>query len=233
MKTNSLVPLFDIDWTLLVGNNQVHLDAFTHMFTTVYNEPTAAISDITPHGMIDSQIIVEVMKVHGWVEGDTRQKLPEAFSAINSYYTKNADPKYIEKLPGVDNLLTKLKESDILMGLLSGNIEGMAWNKMEMAGIKDYFSFGAFGDMANTRPELVSVAQNQIKAKFKLDIPNEQFVIIGDSPLDVMTAKKAGTKCIAVATGSSDKTKLTLENPELVVDSLNEIDKILPSILGQ
>lgn len=228
--TQSLIPLFDIDWTLLVGKNQVHLDAFTHMFTTVYNEPTAAISDITPHGMIDSQIIVEVMKVHGWVEGDTRQKLPDAFNAINSYYTKNADPKYIEKLPGVDNLLAKLKESDVLMGLLSGNIEGMAWNKMEMAGIKDYFSFGAFGDMANTRPELVSVAQNQIKAKFKLDIPNEQFVIIGDSPLDVMTAKKAGTKCIAVATGSSDKARLLAENPELTVSTLEVLDEILPFI---
>jgi phosphoglycolate phosphatase-like HAD superfamily hydrolase len=228
--TQSLIPLFDIDWTLLVGKNQVHLDAFTHMFTTVYNEPTAAISDITPHGMIDSQIIVEVMKVHGWVEGDTRQKLPEAFSAINSYYTKNADPKYIEKLPGVDNLLTKLKESDILMGLLSGNIEGMAWNKMEMAGIKDYFSFGAFGDMADARPKLVEVAKNQIKAKFKLDIPNEQFVIIGDSPLDVMTAKKAGTKCIAVATGSSDKARLLAENPELTVSTLEVLDEILPFI---
>lgn len=233
MNTSSLIPLFDIDWTLLVGKNQVHLDAFTHMFTTVYGEPTAAISDITPHGMIDSQIIVEVMKVHGWVEVNIRKKLPDAFNAINSYYIKNADPKYIEKLPGVDNLLAKLKESDVLMGLLSGNIGDMAWNKMEMAGIKDYFSFGAFGDMADTRPELVGVAQNQIKAKFNLEIPKEQFVIIGDSPLDVVTAKKAGTKCIAVSTGSSDKTKLSLENPELVVDTLSEFDKILPFILGQ
>lgn len=233
MNISSLVPLFDIDWTLLVGKNQVHLDAFTHMFTTVYNEPTAAISDITPHGMIDSQIIIEVMKVHGWAEGDIRQKLAEAFDAINTYYATHADPKYIEKLPGVDNLLIKLKENNIMMGLLSGNIEGMAWNKMEMAGIKDYFSFGAFGDMADTRPELVSVAQKQIKAKFNLDIPNEQFVIIGDSPLDVVTAKKAGTKCIAVATGSSDMVKLSAENPELTVTSLEELDKILPFILNK
>lgn len=118
------------------------------------------------------------------------------------------------------------------MGLLSGNIEGMAWNKMEMASIKDYFSFGAFGDMADTHPELLSVAQNQIKAKFNLDIPNEQFVIIGDSPLDVVTAKKAGTKCIAVATGSSDMVKLSAENPELTVTSLEALDKILPFILN-
>lgn len=226
----SRIPLFDIDWTLLVGKNQVHLDAFTHMFTTVYNEPTAAISDITPHGMIDSQIIVEVMKVHGWVEGDIRQKLPEAFNAINSYYIKNADPKYIEKLPGVDNLLAKLKESDVLMGLLSGNIEGMAWNKMEMAGIKDYFSFGAFGDMADIRPELVKVAQLQLKNKYQLALKPEQFVIIGDSPLDVVTAKKAGTKCIAVATGSSDKARLLAENPELTVSTLEVLDEILPFI---
>lgn len=233
MNLNSLIPLFDIDWTLLVGKNQVHVDAFTHMFTTVYNESTAAISDITPHGMIDSQIIVEVMKVHGWVEEDIRQKLPEAFNAINSYYIKNADPKYIEKLPGVDNLLAKLKENNVLMGLLSGNIEGMAWNKMEMAGIKDHFSFGVFGDMADARPKLVEVAQNQIKAKFNLDIPKEQFVIIGDSPLDVVTAKIAGTKCIAVATGSSDVVKLSAENPELTVTTLEELDKILPFILNQ
>ncbi len=231
MNTHTLVPLFDIDWTLLVGKNQAHLDAFIHMFTTVFNEPTAAISDIVPHGMIDSQIIVEVMKVHGWQENDIRQKLPEAFLAINTYYAEHADPKYIEKLPGVDMLLSELKKHGVVMGLLSGNIEGMAWNKMEMAGIKGYFSFGAFGDMAIRRSDLVGVAQTQIKQKFDIGIPPSQFVIIGDSPLDVVTAKTAGTQCIAVATGSSDKDKLAAENPELVVENLLEIEKIVSLIL--
>lgn len=227
MNTTSLIPLFDIDWTLLRGTNQVHVNAFINMFATVYHEPTAAISDIVPHGMIDSQIIVEVMKVHGWKEARVREKLPEAFVAINSYYAKNAEPKYIEKLPGVDALLAALKERDVLMGLLSGNIEAMAWNKMEMAGIKDYFSFGAFGDMAQARPELVEVAKKQIKNKFEISIPNDRFVIIGDSPLDVVTAKKAGTKCIAVATGSAKREQLAAENPELVVDSLKEMGKVM------
>lgn len=233
MKNNYLVPLFDIDWTLLVGKNQAHLDAFIHMFTTVFNEPTAAISDIVPHGMIDSQIIVEVMKVRGWQEKDIRAKLPQAFEAINRYYSEHAELKYIEKLPGVDDLLAELKKHNVLMGLLSGNIEGMAWNKMEMAGIKDYFSFGALGDMATKRSDLVSVAQSQIKTKYDLDIPVDQFVIIGDSPLDVVTAKTAGTKCIAVATGSSDKDRLALENPEIIVENLLEKDKIVNFILNR
>lgn len=226
----TLVPLFDIDWTLLAGKNQAHLDAFINMFTTVFNEPTAAISDIVPHGMIDSQIIVEVMKAHGWLEADIREKLPEAFDTINLYYAEHTDPKYIEKLPGVDLLLVELKKHDVMMGLLSGNIESMAWNKMEMARIKEYFSFGAFGDMAVRRSDLVGVAQIQIKEKFGLDIPTNQFVIIGDSPLDVVTAKTAGTKCIAVATGSSNMEKLREENPELVVANLLEIDKIVEYI---
>jgi len=230
MKNNSLIPLFDIDWTLLVGKNQAHLDAFIHMFTTVFNEPTAAISDIVPHGMIDSQIIVEVMKVHGWTESDIRIKLTSAFESINTYYANHADPNYIEKLPGVDALLTQLKDHEVLMGLLSGNIENMAWNKMQMAGIKEYFSFGAFGDMAVRRSDLVSVAKVQIKERFDLDIPSNQFVIIGDSPLDVVTAKIAGTKCIAVATGSSNVEKLGAENPELVVENLLEINKIVDFI---
>jgi phosphoglycolate phosphatase len=213
MNKTSLVPLFDIDWTLLTGKNQVHVDAFINMFAQVFNEPTAAISDIVPHGMIDSQIIIEVMKVHGWKEADIREKLPRAFDSIKEYYISHANPEYIEKLPGVDTLLRKLKEHDVLMGLLSGNIEAMAWNKMEMAGIKDYFSFGAFGDMAETRPALVEVAKQQIKSKFKIDILYERYVIIGDSPLDVVTAKKAGTKCVAVATGSAKRDQLAAENP--------------------
>jgi phosphoglycolate phosphatase-like HAD superfamily hydrolase len=227
---NTLIPLFDIDWTLLVGKNQAHVDAFINMFTTVFNEPTAAISDIVPHGMIDSQIIVEVMKFHGWQEPDIKQKLPEAFDAINTYYAEHTDPKYVEKLPGVDDLLAELKNHDVMMGLLTGNIEKMAWNKMQMAGIKDYFIFGAFGDMAEVRPQLVSVAQKKIKEKFGINIPANQFVIIGDSPLDVVTAKTAGTKSIAVATGSSDKARLEQEQPELVVNNLLELDKIVEYI---
>lgn len=226
---DSLIPLFDIDWTLLVGKNQAHLDAFRYMFTKVFNQPTASLSDIHPAGMIDSQIIVEILKMHGIAEEISKNKLHEAFFVMNQYYKENAQEKHIIKLPGVDQLLEKLSRANVLIGVLSGNIEDMAWNKLSVANIKHYFSFGVFGDMAMRRYELVDVASKQIKEKYGI-ISNNRFVNIGDSPLDIACAKETGIRSIGVATGSSSPEKLIEAGADLVVSNLEEIDRIFTFI---
>ncbi len=224
--TSSLIPLFDIDWTLLVGKNQAHIDAFRYMFTTVYDEPSASLLEIKPHGMIDAQIIVEILKVHGMSEENSKKNLPNAFSAMNQYYESHASANDVVKLAGVDTLLTALKEMHVTMGILSGNIEGMAWNKLEVAGIRQYFSFGVFGDMALRRSELVGIAKKRLLEKYGFEIPTDRFVIIGDSSLDIACAKEAGTKSIGVATGSSSEDILREAGADLVVSTLESVEEI-------
>lgn len=221
------IPLLDIDWTLLVGNNKVHLDSFSFMFAKVFNKPAAKISDIDYRGKIDSQIIVEVLKTHGVSEEESTLKLHQAFALMNEYYKCHEKETNVVTLPGVKQLLQKLQELDILTGVLSGNIEQIAWKKLSKGGIRKYFSFGAFGDMAMRRVDLVKVAQKQIKDSLSLEVPVTQFVIVGDTPLDVACAKEAGIASIAVASGSYSVDRLKDEGADLVLKNLEEIDTFI------
>src|SRR3989344_5815250 len=82
------IPLFDIDWTLLRGgaNNQIHHDAFDFTLHTVYGQPTARQDEVMVQGKIDTQILMEVLKLHEISEEETKKKLPEALDSMASYF---------------------------------------------------------------------------------------------------------------------------------------------------
>jgi len=61
----------------------------------------------------------------------------------------------------------------------------------------------------------------------KLGLHPEDCVTVEDSIFGVRAAKAAGMKCIAIPSGAYTKDELKKESPDLLVDSLIEIDKIL------
>ena len=56
-------------------------------------------------------------------------------------------------------------------------------------------------------------------------IPKENTILIGDSPIDIMTAKNAGIHICAVASGNHEYDKLKGYNPDYLY---KEISQILP-----
>ena len=44
------------------------------------------------------------------------------------------------------------------MGLVTGNLTRIGWWKLERAGLRRYFRFGAFGEMARNRAGLARLA---------------------------------------------------------------------------
>lgn len=68
------IPLFDIDWTLLEGGDKAHSEAYDYALHKVYKLPTASKKEITTHGMIDTQIIIEIAKLHNITENEAKKK---------------------------------------------------------------------------------------------------------------------------------------------------------------
>jgi len=64
----------------------------------------------------------------------------------------------------------------------------------------------------------------------KLNLSPGDCITVEDSTFGVEAAKAARMKCIAVPSGAYTKEELQNEEPDLLVDSLVEIDKILDSI---
>ncbi|MGW8288651.1 MAG: HAD family hydrolase [Candidatus Bathyarchaeia archaeon] len=66
----------------------------------------------------------------------------------------------------------------------------------------------------------------------KLGVKKEDCVVVEDSVFGVRAAKTSGMWCIAVASGVYSREELEKENPDLIIDSLNEKGKILNFVFG-
>lgn len=225
------IPLFDIDWTLLKGgeSNKIHHDAFDFTLHTVYNQPTASQSEVMTQGKIDTQILIEALKLHDVSEEEAKSKMAEALEAMSNYFKEHADKGTFETMPGVVELLADLKKRGLTLGLLTGNVAEIGWEKLRRAGIADYFSFGAFGSMAFKRVDLIKVAADEASKVLGRQVDVKDLFIVGDAPLDIACARDGGIPVIAVGAGHFKSHELT--HADLTLESLEERDKIL-SFLG-
>jgi len=121
--------------------------------------------------------------------------------------------------PGVEELINALDKialassntKDCIIPLLTKN---NILNKFKVLVTKDIVK------EAKPAPDLFLEASKQMNTK------PEDCVVIEDSIYGLRAAKNAGMKTIALITCAFSKEQLEKENPDLIVDSLNEIEKI-------
>lgn len=222
------IPLFDIDWTLLRGSsegNQVHNEAFDFALHTVFNLPNASKKEINSEGSIDTKILMDVSRLHGVSEEKAKSIMPQALKAMTDYFLEHANEGNFIPMPGVVDLLSDLKSRGIPIGLLTGNVAEIGWEKMKRSGLIKYFSFGAFGSMAFKRVDLIPIAAEEVSKVLGRKAFVEELVIIGDSPLDIACARDGGIPVIAVGAGHFKSHELS--HADLTLETLEEKDKVL------
>lgn len=104
-------------------------------------------------------------------------------------------------------------QSDVALGLGTGNIRKGAEIKLGCVGIFHRFSFGGFGDDSIDRPTLLMAGARRGADKLGLPIEDCRIVVIGDTPRDIAGAKAIGAESIAVATGMHEIAELKQCDP--------------------
>jgi phosphoglycolate phosphatase-like HAD superfamily hydrolase len=131
-------------------------------------------------------------------------------------------------LPGVTAILDRLDQrDDMAVGLLTGNFERGAAIKLGYFDLWSRFAFGAFGDDHSNRRDLVPVARSHADRLHRASLPPSSFIVIGDTPLDVDCARAHGARSIGVTTGPFSRKDLEDAGADLVVDSLEEVDRVM------
>ncbi|NPA22280.1 MAG: HAD family hydrolase [Candidatus Micrarchaeota archaeon] len=216
--------LFDIDGTLMKTSSlDLHVKAFSHGFRKVYGIDTH-IGKLgkRSYGQLDKRIIYEVLKLHGLSDQTIFSRIDEMIEEMSDYFVKHVKDARMEAIPGVKEALEQLKRKEgLVLGLLTGNLERIAWAKLEKMGIKDYFSLGAFGNEAMERYKLVEIAKQKVQQAI------EETYVIGDTPRDIEAAKKGGAISIAVTTGNFDEEGLRQHNPHYLISDLRELERII------
>jgi phosphoglycolate phosphatase len=104
-------------------------------------------------------------------------------------------------LPGVHDLLPRMIESGILVGITSGAVEAATHIKLARAGLNQYFSFGGFGSDSNDRGELTRIAIRRASVVRGAPLDPARVCVVGDTPMDIAAAHAADAVGVGVATG--------------------------------
>lgn len=224
--------LFDIDGTLLLsdgaGRRAIH-----RALIEVYG--TTGPSDYHFDGKTDKQIVRELMRMEG--HGDER--IDENMQRLFELYLRYL-PAELEApghrawlLPGVVPLLDALESrDDIILGLLTGNLEQGARAKLDAVGIAfDRFRIGAFGSDHEHRPQLPAIARARTREQLGIDIRGERMVVIGDTPADLTCGRELGAAAIGVATGRYSVEQLRALQPAAVFEDLTDTDAVVRAIV--
>jgi len=106
-------------------------------------------------------------------------------------------------LPGMVDLLEELApRDDVLLSLVTGNLQPIARLKLGAAGLGHFFPAGqgGFGSDSEDRTRLPAVARARAGAR-DAPHPRERTAVIGDTPRDIACARADGVRALAVATG--------------------------------
>jgi phosphoglycolate phosphatase len=123
---------------------------------------------------------------------------------------------------GVVELLEKLREDGILLGLTTGNVEEAAHIKLERADLNRFFSFGGYGSDSPDRTELTNTALERAERVYGDGFDRDRCFSCGDTPRDVEAGHGAGIRVVGVATGEFTVEELKEAGADAAVASLRE-----------
>lgn len=236
--------LFDVDGTLC-RSEALSVDAYYRCVSDVVGKNiTNDNTKVNLHGQTDLSLLQDILRYHELDES----KLP---SAVHDFFKLH--PQYLETslargfrsepCPEVNKILDWLaalqrenthSRSVVPLGLLTGNSQANALLKIRAAGIDPNLfdlSISSFGDKHSSRLSLVQNSISKLEAHYGMPVPAANVTLIGDTPLDIECAKKAGCAIVAVTTGNYTRDQLAPLQPDLVCERLSEAKGFLSTTM--
>ena len=224
--------LFDVDGTLLRVRGAGRR-ALKTALDRVYGT-SGALDQYDLSGKTDQRIVFDVMQAAGLPPEAVRERLDEVFEVYaGGLVDEVGDGRNITVLPGVAALIHRFRETDeVLLGLVTGNIEQGARIKLLPTGLWPYFRVGAFGSDHADRRRLPSLAARRAHALLGYPFRPSEVLVIGDTPHDIECARAFGAVAAAVATGTYTRAELADCKPDLLFDDLADVDRVTAALVS-
>jgi phosphoglycolate phosphatase-like HAD superfamily hydrolase len=196
--------LFDIDGTLLQRAADAHRDAIHAALVRVFGVDDPGSARIEAAGKTDIEIARETLVRLNVPERRFGDAMDEFRVAAAEEYGARCPRDLSDRVvPGMAELLDELSgRADVMLALVTGNLEPIARLKLGRAGIGSHFprGQGGFGSDDEDRAALPAIARERAGPRGRPH-PREHTWVIGDTPRDIACARADGVRVIAVATG--------------------------------
>ncbi len=195
-----LLVLFDVDGTLFLTHDPLLGRALRETLSERFGVelPEDALERVDHEGQTSLRIARLVLRDAGIDEpelGRWCEELAHRYLELLG----NAETNGWRAAPGAEEALARLQQAGHRLALLTGNPEPVARARLERLGLARFFpeGQGAFGCEAESRAELIALARARAG-----DWPADRTVEVGDTAVDVSSAREAGIRSLRVGPGS-------------------------------
>src|SRR5258707_8246443 len=220
--------LFDIDGTLLRRLPPAHREAICAACLEVLDQRVAPDGLGRTAGMTDTAILQRMLLAAGVPSHVIEASLPALYDAAAAVYDRLVDDDLrAYHTPYAAEALAWLADRGATLGLVTGNIQRIAWRKLSAAGLAEPFRFGAFGDESAAREALPPLALLRARDLFARSFSPDDVYVVGDTPADLACGMASGLRTIGVATGPEHTLEeLRACGPDYLIADLRELERL-------
>ncbi len=211
---------FDINGTILERDSRTDLPYFLAVDQLLGAKD--AMAGIDNSARSDQDVFREALNKNGI---DYNSNLWQRFltlyaSKLNSFKTTDIWRPNVDAVPFIE----KLANSKHALSLISGELKIGAQYKLQSVGVWQHFPIGGFGDDALTRYAIAETALRRATAYYGNQF--DDIYVIGDTLLDIKTARHIGAKIISITTGSNSRAELIELQPDFIIDKFAELNDL-------
>lgn len=208
--------IFDLDGTIL--NTLDDLADSMNYVLKMHGFPLHTVDEVR---MMVGNGIINLVK-RALPSGTEQEKIQAVFDDFNAYYKLHSSDK-TKSYDGIIEMLDQLKKSGIKLAVVSNKADYAVQDlcKKHFSGLFD----AVVGEKQNVPKKPAPDSVNNILQE--LGIERNKSVYIGDSDVDVQTAKNAEMSCISVDWGFRGRSFLEQCGAKIIVSSPEDVVKII------
>ena len=200
--------LFDLDGTLL-DTNELIIKSFQHTIAVHYKRE------------VDIDIVRAFFgkTARAALEFLGPDKVEEMTKTFREYQNIHHD-QFAKIFAGVAEVIQELYNASVLLGIVTSKKYDTAMRGLKLFDMDKYFSVVIGADQCqNTKPhpEPVQLALN------KLGLAPQDCLMVGDSPFDILSGRKAGVKTAAVRWSEVSWPDVMAAEPDYIIDTMVEL----------
>jgi len=213
------VVIFDFDG-VLVDSNQAWADAFTTASKAAGLQKEVTYDDLRPHC---GKPYLEVFRnAHPGAAG-SKDVMDAMYSHFLRLATSDEFLKTFREIKGINGSLKRLKKR-FRLAVGSGNSKKLLNRFLDKMGMSKYFDFVVAGDevkKGKPNPDMLLKIINHFKVRA------DEAIYIGDASADIMAAKRANMRSVAVLTGALSREEAEELNPDFIVSDATQLQELL------
>ena len=218
MKLTKRYAIFDLDGTLLDTLDDL-TDSMNYLLGK-HNFPLRTRDEVRNFVGNGVRKLVERAVPNDYKEDD--EFIDKFYNDFSLYYNSHSDIK-TSPYPGTLDMLDKLLRNGFDIAIVSNKIDS-AVKDLSMKFFGERIK-AAIGEKPSIRhkpePDMVFMAME------KMDADKGNSIYIGDSEVDIQTAKNSGIPCISVLWGFKDRKFLEMSGASILVDSMESLGEKL------